>query len=143
MSASTRIKGGPDYRADRVTDDIDGTFQPRDVVLRAAAVIAARHGLQPHWLSDGVAQVMPPSADDHPRTERIGPALSVEVASADYVLAMKAMTSRQSDGDRQDAAELCRLVGVHTQGQLEAVVARYFPGRRFGVPGSGTSSSAE
>ena len=46
---------------------------------------------------------------------------------------MKAMTSRQSDGDRDDAAVLCRLVGVTTQDQLEAVVGRYFPGGRYGA----------
>lgn len=121
------------YRADRATDDIDGTFQPRDVVLDAAAVVAEQNGLHKHWLSDGVLQLLPPVADDHPHTERIGPALTLEVASAEYILAMKAMASRQSDGDREDAAVLCRLVGVRTQDQLEAVVGRYFPGGRYGA----------
>lgn len=121
------------YRADRVTDDIDGTFEPRDVVLDAAAALAERNGLQKHWLSDGVLQLLPPVPDDHPYTERIGPALTLEIASAEYVLAMKAMTSRQSDGDREDAVVLCRLVGITTQEQLEAVVGRYFPGGRYGA----------
>lgn len=121
------------YRADRVTDDIDGTFEPRDVVLDAAAAIADQNGLHKHWLSDGVLQLLPPIPDDHPHTERIGPALTLEVASAEYVLAMKAMTSRQSDGDREDAAVLCRLVGVRTQDQLETVVGQYFPGGRYGA----------
>lgn len=121
------------YRSDRATDDIDGTFQPRDVVLDAAAVVAEQNGLHKHWLSDGVLQLLPPVPDDHPHTERIGPALTLEVASAEYILAMKAMTSRQSDGDREDAAVLCRLVGVRTQDQLEAIVGRYFPGGRYGA----------
>ena len=60
-------------RADRVTDDIDGTFEPRHVVLDATAVLAERNGLQKHWLSDGVLQLLPPVPDDHPHTERIGP----------------------------------------------------------------------
>ncbi|MUL61048.1 hypothetical protein B5P44_00410 [Mycobacterium sp. CBMA 213] len=121
------------YRADRVTDDIDGIFEPRDVVLEAAAVVAVQNGLQKYWLSDGVSQLMPPVPDDHPRTERIGPALTLEVASPQYVLAMKAVASRQSAGDREDAATLCRLIGIRTQGQLEAVVNRYFPGGQFGA----------
>lgn len=121
------------YHADRVTDDIDGTFAPRDVVLEAAAVVAEQNGLQKHWLSDGVVQLLPPLPDDHPHTERVGPALTLEVASPEYVLAMKSMTSRQSDGDREDAVTLCRLLGISSQDQLEAVVGRYFPGGRYGA----------
>jgi hypothetical protein len=48
------------------------------------------------------------------------------VASAEYVLAMKAMTSRQSVGDRDDAATLCRQLGITTEAQIGAVIARYF-----------------
>ena len=34
----------------------------------------------------------------HPRGERIGPALVIEIASPDYILAMKSMTTRKSGG---------------------------------------------
>ncbi len=121
------------YRADRVTDDIDGMFTPRDVVLEAAAVVAEKNGLGPHWLSDGVLQLLPPVQDEHPRSEWIGPALTLEIASPEYVLAMKAMAARQSAGDRDDAVALCRLIDVRTQEQLEAVVGKYFPGGRYGA----------
>ena len=82
------------YNADRATADIDGTFEPRDVVLDAAAIVARRRNLDKNWLSDGVRDFMPPEPDDHPRGERIGPALVIEIASPEYVLAMKSMTSR-------------------------------------------------
>jgi hypothetical protein len=122
------------YNASRVTEDIDGTFEPRDVILEAAQAVADAKGLGPRWLSDGVLQMMPPRSDDHPHEVKIGPALAVSVASPDYVLAMKAMTSRQSDGDLQDAALLCRMLNITSEAGIEAVVQRYF-GRqeRFGA----------
>ncbi len=114
------------YNASRATADIDAILQPRDVLLDAAAEVARQENLGPRWLSDGVLQVMPPRQDDHPQSWKVGPALSVNIASADYVLAMKAMTSRQSDGDLRDAAQLCRLLGIAGESEIEAVVHRYF-----------------
>jgi Nucleotidyltransferase of unknown function (DUF6036) len=122
------------YNASRVTDDIDGIFVPRDVVLAAAREVAAERGLDEHWLSDGVRQMMPPVDDDHPRSERIGPALTLEVASPEYLLAMKAMSSRQSQGDLQDAGLLCAQLRITREDQLEQIVDRYFGGsRRYGA----------
>ena len=120
------------YNADRASADIDGTFEPRDVVLDAAAIVARRRNLDRNWLSDGVRDFMPPEPDDHPRGERIGPALVIEIASPDYVLAMKSMTTRKSDGDLADAVYLCRLLGISNESALESTVRRYFPSGQFG-----------
>lgn len=119
------------YNADRASADIDGTFEPRDVVLDAAAVVARRHNLDRNWLSDGVRDFMPPEPDDHPGSERIGPALVIEIASPEYVLAMKSMSTRKSDGDLADAVYLCRMLGVADEGALSDIVSRYFPGGQF------------
>lgn len=73
-----------------------------------------------------------PEPDDHPRSEKIGSSLTVSVASPEFVLAMKAIVTRQAQGDVDDAVVLCHLLGVTNETQLEAVVARYFPGRNFG-----------
>jgi len=121
------------YNAECASADIDGTFEPRDVVLDAAAVVARRFNLDRNWLSDGVRDFMPPVPDDHPRGERIGPALVIEIASPEYVLAMKSMTSRKSDGDLIDAVDLCRMLGIEDEAALEAVVRRYFPEGAFGT----------
>lgn len=75
---------------------------------------------------------MPPEPDDHPRSEQIGPALAVEIASPEYVLAMKAMTTRKSEGDLADAVYLCRMLGISDETGLENNVRRYFPGGQFG-----------
>ncbi|MEI6251972.1 MAG: hypothetical protein WCP30_04135 [Mycobacteriaceae bacterium] len=121
------------YNAERASADIDGTFEPRDVVLDAAAVVARRFGLDRNWLSEGVRDFMPPVPDDHPRGERIGPALVIEIASPEYVLAMKSMTTRKSDGDLADAVYLCKLLGVRDEAELETIVRRYFPAGGFGA----------
>lgn len=92
-----------------------------------ARSIAAERGLPQNWLSDGVTQArMPPRSDDHPVTRRIGPALSIEIASPEYILAMKAMSTRLSAGDLEDAARLCRLLGFTREDEIEAVIRRYF-----------------
>ena len=121
------------YNTDRASADIDATFEPRDVVLDAAAIVARRRNLDKNWLSDGVRDYMPPEPDDHPRSERIGPALVLEIASPEYVLAMKAMTTRKSDGDLADAVHLCRLLRISDEAELESIVRRYFPGGQFGL----------
>lgn len=127
------------YKADRATDDVDGTFRPRDAVLIAAQTVTeeARSSwgwsdMDNSWLSDGVIQLMPPEPEDHPRSEKIGPALTLEIAYPEYVLAMKAMVTRQAQGDVDDAVVLCHMVGVTNQPELEDVVARYFPNRNLG-----------
>lgn len=75
---------------------------------------------------------MPPEPDSHPRGERISPALVIEIASPDYVLAMKSMTTRKSAGDLADAVHLCRLLGISDESALRTIVRRYFPGGEFG-----------
>lgn len=121
------------YNADRASADIDETFEPREVVLAAAAEVARRRNLQRNWLSEGVRDRMPPEPDDCPRSERIGPSLVLEIASPEYVLAMKAMVARKSDGDCKDAVYLCRMLGISSLPELEKNVRKYFPGGQFGA----------
>ncbi|GAA1072596.1 hypothetical protein [Tsukamurella spumae] len=39
---------------------------------------------------------------------------------------MKAMSTRLSAGDLEDAARLCRLLGFTREDEIEAVIRRYF-----------------
>lgn len=115
------------YNAGRSTGDIDGVLRPRDDLLAAAHAVALARGLPDNWLSDGVTQIhMPERPDEHPVTMVIGPALTVEVASAEYVLAMKSMSTRHSVGDLEDAALLCRMLGVDDELEIERVVRKYY-----------------
>jgi hypothetical protein len=114
------------YDDRRTTVDIDAILRPRDVVLDTAATMAQELGLPVSWLNDAVVEMMPPASDDNPRAVGEFDGLSVSVASPEYLLAMKAMVSRKSPSDLEDAAWLCVTLGITDERQVEHVVRRYF-----------------
>lgn len=116
------------YNASRISNQLDGIFEPRDVVFDVAGDIAGgARDIGARWLSDAVTRLVGhrPS-DGRPREQVIGPALTMEVAPARYLLAMKTMAAGASGGDLDDAAYLCRMSGVATPVQLADIVRRYF-----------------
>ncbi|MCL2091863.1 MAG: DUF6036 family nucleotidyltransferase [Micrococcales bacterium] len=114
------------YDDRRTTADIDAILRPRDVVLDMAAAMARQMGLPTSWLNDAVVEMVPPNRDDNPRTVGEFGGLSVSVASPQYLLAMKAMVSRKSPSDLEDAALLCVTLGITAEAQVERAVRRYF-----------------
>ena len=80
------------FDARRSTRDLDAIFVPTDSVRRAAAIVADREGLDPDWLNDAVKGFLPgPDANAVRYFE--APGLVVDVASAEYLLAMKLFSS--------------------------------------------------
>jgi hypothetical protein len=77
----------------RATRDLDAVFMPTDSVRRAAAAVADREGLDPDWLNDAVKGFLP---GPDPNAVRFfeAPGLLVDMASAEYLLAMKLFSSR-------------------------------------------------
>jgi hypothetical protein len=69
---------------------------------------------------------MPPSPDDKPTVYYSDDALKVEFGSREYLLAMKAMTSRRSEQDKFDAALLFNDLGLKTWLDLANVVGKYY-----------------
>ena len=114
------------YDDRRTTADIDAILHPRDLVLDEATAMAHDLGLPSNWLNDAVVEMMPPNADDAPRSVGQFGGLSVSAASPEYLLAMKAMVSRQSPSDLNDAARLCVALGITTENQVEHIVRCYF-----------------
>jgi hypothetical protein len=98
-----------------------------DAVRRAAAEVAEREGLEPDWLNDAVKGYLP---GPDPQAVRYfeAPGLLVDVASPEYLLAMKLFASRV-ETDADDIALLYRAVGFHTVGEGLALVERSYPGR--------------
>lgn len=127
------------YHADRATAAVGGTFARCEVVFAAAKAVAAQAhiaslaSIDESWLGDGVGQIMRPQIDDQPRSDKIGPALTVSIAPPDFVLALKALAAQQGRRDLEDAVALCRMLGITTTAQLETLIAMYFPGRPFGA----------
>ena len=96
----------------RATADVDAAFQPSPEVRSAAAVVGLRHGLPADWLNDGAKGFMPgtdPGAtvlfDSH--------SLRVELASAEYLLAMKVRAARV-ELDADDIHTLYGILGLTT-----------------------------
>jgi hypothetical protein len=106
---------------------LDAVFVPTDSVRRAAAAVADREGLDPDWLNDAVKGFLP-GPDPNAVRYFEAPGLLVDVASAEYLLAMKLFSSRV-EADAEDIALLYREVGYHTVEEGLALVERSYPGR--------------
>ncbi|WP_045878579.1 DUF6036 family nucleotidyltransferase [Pseudofrankia sp. DC12] len=112
------------YDATRSTRDLDAVFLPTDVVRAAATTLADRHALPTDWLNDAVKGFLPgpdPTATRYFEADH----LTVDVASAHYLLAMKLFASRV-EADAEDIAFLYRQLGYTTVDEgLDLVQAMY------------------
>lgn len=117
------------YSTTRSTKDLDGVFEPKQVVYEIAARIARdypEYGLSVGWLNDAAKSFLP-GADASASTLLELPALSVRIASPRYLFVMKAMAAREVD--EQDLRILYPLCGfTSAEDALNALEAAY-PGR--------------
>lgn len=111
----------------RATRDLDAAFAPTDAVRRAAAAVAEREGLEPDWLNDAVKGFLP-GEDAQAVRYFEAPGLTVDVASPEYLLAMKLFSSR-AEVDAEDIALLYRHLGYTTVVQGLDLVEQAYPGR--------------
>ena len=96
------------------------------MVLDAAREVAEELGLPRHWLNEQASVYVSSVPDrDAPRVFD-HPGLRVSAASAEHLLAMKALAGRRY-ADREDLAVLIRLLGLTTVEQVEPVCVRVFP----------------
>jgi hypothetical protein len=115
------------YDAARSTRDLDAVFLPTDVVRAAASALAERHALAADWLNDAVKGFLPgpdPGATRYFEADH----LTVDVASAEYLLAMKLFASRV-EADAEDIAFLYRKLGYTTVDQGLDLVQSVYRGR--------------
>lgn len=111
VAASVYVVGGAAmalaYGRKDVTPDIDAIASHRAVVEEARG-IADRHGLAEHWLNDGARAWVPPRPASA-RRRPTEPGLTIHIAPAEHVLAMKLLALRRKD--RPDI----RLLIAHLQ----------------------------
>jgi hypothetical protein len=103
-------------------------------VRRAAAAVADREGLDPDWLNDAVKGFLP-GPDPGAIRYFEAPGLLVDVASAEYLLAMKLFSSRV-EADAEDIALLYREGRVPCGGRRRSTRLILLIGRG-GEPGGG------
>jgi hypothetical protein len=108
----------------RTTTDIDAQYE-NPLIDSLIAEVALEEELPPSWLNHGVAAVMGYFKKDvSPKTIFSGRALQIQVASPEYVLAMKLAARR--DKDIGDIILLSQKLGIKTRKELINAVKRFF-----------------
>jgi len=110
---------------------LDAVFLPTEVVRDAALAVAERRGLAKDWLNDAVKGFLP-GPDPDAQRYYASDALTVDVASARYLLAMKLFSSRV-ENDADDIMFLYRQVGFTTVEEGLALVESAYRGRPIAV----------
>ena len=85
------------YDRPQATVDIDAAASPHDPVMKVVGAMATRYGLQQKWLNQDAVGYMP---HDDFETKIIieRPGVTIEVAPADVLLAMKLRACRPAEG---------------------------------------------
>lgn len=117
------------YEQGRLTRDVDALFVPAPEVRQAAEAIGADRGLEPDWLNDAAKGLLP-GQDEHPATVFESESLLVQIASPEYLLAMKLHASRD-ERDLDDAATLFGLLGYTTAEQGIDLLTNTYPAGRL------------
>jgi hypothetical protein len=119
------------YDARPSTYDVDAYFRPAREVRQAAARAAAKAGVDPDWLNDGVKGYLSAQGEFAPFLELDH--LRVMVAEARYLLAMKCLAMRigAEFHDEEDVRYLLRHLGVRSYTQALGIITRYYPLERF------------
>lgn len=99
------------YDRDRLTRDIDAVWASPSPLPDIVAEMARDHGLPPDWMNDRVRPMLPRILDAAQAEALAIPGLTVTVASARHMIAMKARAARDAR-DLDDLELLCRRVGV-------------------------------
>lgn len=112
------------------TQDVDGIFEPKTVIYDSAKKVASNNDVQIDWLNDGVKGFLSSKSQFDVYLELSN--LDVKTASAEYMLAMKVLSSRtDSDNDRSDIKFLLSYLDIKTYEEVERIVLNYYPPRLF------------
>jgi hypothetical protein len=108
------------------TRDVDSITRLDAEILESASGVAARHGLEPHWLNDNAAMFAPQGLHQDKCTPVIdSPRLLVLEPPARYVFAMKLFSMRAAD--TADLPPLWPLTGFGTAVEAVAFMEACYP----------------
>jgi hypothetical protein len=119
------------FNARPATIDVDALLVPAAELRAAASIVAAHEGLPEHWLNDAVKGFLSP-AGGYETFEDLSH-LRIYVPHAGYLLAMKCLALRlgEESQDLEDVRVLIRVLGVRESGEVESILARYYPFDRY------------
>lgn len=118
------------YNARRATRDLDGVFEPKTEIYAEAALMAEEAGLPPDWLNDGVKGLLPDRSAAEIGSHFDSQGMSVAVASAEYLFAMKAFAARE-EVDTDDLRFLAQHLGLQDPHKAIDLVERFYAPHRL------------
>lgn len=118
------------FNSRRATRDLDGVFEPKQEIYDEAEKMARKHGLPLDWLNDGVKGLLPDRVPTEVGSQFESRGISVGVASAEYLFAMKAAAARE-DADAEDLRFLATHLGLTDATEALDLVERYISPHRL------------
>lgn len=120
------------YDSRKATKDVDAVLNPRDQGSLLVNKVAKILDLHDDWLNDDVIQFIGPNPQEGRRKLNLGiPGLKTFVATANYLLTMKAIACRDPlpgyRGDHEDLVYLIKKIGIKNVDDVQKRIAQYFP----------------
>ena len=119
------------FNARLTTKDVDAIFEPPTTIRKAAEAVARKLSLPADWLNDGVKGFLSAKSKLTEKDMYQHSHLRVVRPTAEYLLAMKCMASRQvgydTPGDKRDIAFLCERLKLKTAEDALKIVEEYYP----------------
>jgi predicted nucleotidyltransferase len=118
------------YDNRETTQDVDATINPKEAGLRLAKGVAQELNLEEDWLNDEVWRFFAPVGARRLLPIDI-PGLKLYVATANYLLAMKALACREPGpsrrGDLHDLKFLIRKMEIKSLEDIQRRIDQFFP----------------
>lgn len=118
------------YNTRRATRDLDGVFEPKTEIYAEASLMAGEAGLPPDWLNDGVKGLLLDRSAAEIGSHFDAEGISVGVASAEYLFAMKAFAARE-EVDTEDLRFLAQHLGLRNAREAIDLVERFYTPHRL------------
>jgi len=119
------------FKTRQSTKDVDAIFQPASIIREEARAVAAELEIQADWINDAAKGFVSPKAEFQPLQDLEFPNLRIQVPTAEYLLAMKVLSSRVGLGspasaDKEDIRFLIRWLRLSTTEAVFEIVERYY-----------------
>ena len=112
------------------TYDIDAIFEPKSIIYDCIENVTHKKNLSKDWLNDSVKGFISTEATFQIHLELSN--LDVLVATPEYMLAMKCLSSRaDSESEMEDIKSLISYLKICTYEEVEAIMLKYYPISRF------------
>jgi hypothetical protein len=112
------------------TQDVDATIKPKEVGLRLVASVAHDLELPPKWFNDDMWAFFAPLGAKRKLPLDI-PGLKLYVATASYLLALKALACREPRpgrrGDLEDLKFLIHKMEIRSVNEIQRHIDRFYP----------------